>query len=110
VMSPSKLHSNLAMGLPVLYVGPERSNVDDAIRRFGCGVSLRHGDAAGVEMFVRRLASDGAAREAMSRLARRAFEEAYCDARVLPQFDELLARLLARCPESAPAAPSPAAP
>jgi glycosyltransferase involved in cell wall biosynthesis len=110
VMSPSKLHSNLAMGLPVLYVGPERSNVDDAIRRFGCGVSLRHGDVAGVETFVRRLACDADERGRMRRLARQAFEEAYCDARTLPQFDDLLATLLARCPQPAPAATSPAAP
>jgi colanic acid biosynthesis glycosyl transferase WcaI len=109
VMSPSKLHSNLAMGLPVLYVGPERSNVDDAIRRFGCGVSLRHGDVAGVEQFVRRLASDDAARCEMRTRARRAFEEAYCDARTLPQFDDVIAKLLARCPQPAPGAPSPAA-
>ena len=33
VMSPSKLHANLAAGLPVLYVGPEGSNVDEAIAR-----------------------------------------------------------------------------
>ena len=32
-MSPSKLHANLAAGLPVLYVGPEGSNVDEAIKR-----------------------------------------------------------------------------
>ena len=32
VMSPSKLHANLAAGLPVVYVGPEGSNVDEAIR------------------------------------------------------------------------------
>jgi glycosyltransferase involved in cell wall biosynthesis len=90
VMSPSKLHSNLAMGLPVLYVGPERSNVDEAIRRFGCGVSVRHGDASAVESFIRRLASDPAARQEMRDRARRAFEEAYCDVRTLPQFDRVI--------------------
>ena len=31
VMSPSKLHANLAAGLPVVYVGPQGSNVDEAI-------------------------------------------------------------------------------
>lgn len=94
VMSPSKLHSNLAMGLPVLYIGPERSNVDDAIRRFGCGASVRHGDVAGALAFVRRMASDPPARAAMRLRAREAFEEAYCDARTLPQFDRLIDRLL----------------
>ena len=37
VMSPSKLHANLAAGLPVVYVGPEGSNVDEAIRRHDVG-------------------------------------------------------------------------
>ncbi len=40
IMSPSKLHANLAAGLPVLYVGPTGSNVDEAIERFGCGTQL----------------------------------------------------------------------
>ena len=109
VMSPSKLHSNLAMGLPVLYIGPQGSNVDDAIRWFGCGVSVRHGDVAAAEQFVRQLASDAAARNELRARARRAFEEAYCDARTLPQFDALLATLLARCPQPAASAPSPVA-
>ena len=48
VMSPSKLHANLAAGLPVVYVGPEGSNVDEAIRRHDVGRSLRHGDVKGL--------------------------------------------------------------
>jgi colanic acid biosynthesis glycosyl transferase WcaI len=91
VMSPSKLHSNLAMGLPVVYVGPEGSNVDDAIRRFGCGVSLRHGDVQGLVSHVRRLAGDAKLRDDLRGRARRAFDEAYCDTRTLPQFDRVIA-------------------
>lgn len=88
VMSPSKLHANLAAGLPVLYVGPAGSNVDEAIHRFGCGTSLRHGDVDGLVAAVRRLRSADDVR----RRARRAFEEAYCDAATLPQWDALLDR------------------
>jgi glycosyltransferase involved in cell wall biosynthesis len=94
VMSPSKLHSNLASGLPVLYIGPAGSNVDDAIVRFGCGVSLRHGDATGAADFLRRLASDAPLASELRGRARAAFDQAYCDLRTLPQFDELLNRLL----------------
>jgi glycosyltransferase involved in cell wall biosynthesis len=93
VMSPSKLHSNLAMGLPVLYVGPGGSNVDDAIRRFDCGVSLPHGDVQGLVAHIRRLAVDRSQLEDMRRRARRAFDEAYCDARTLPQFDRVFAEI-----------------
>lgn len=90
VMSPSKLHANLAAALPVLYIGPPGSNVDDAIARFECGASLRHGDAAGVAAFIRSLKSDRHRHEAMRRRARDAFEAAYCDTRTLPLFDEVI--------------------
>lgn len=86
VMSPSKLHANLAAGLPVLYIGPEGSNVDEAITRFAAGRSLREGDIDGVVEAVRQLRDDPTAR----RRAREAFEAAYCDAATLPAFDRLL--------------------
>ena len=93
VMSPSKLHSNLAMRLPVIYVGPLKSNVDDAIRRFGCGISLRHGGAAELIRAVRKLIGDREHLAAMQERARKAFDSAYCDLRTLPQFDEVLRSL-----------------
>jgi colanic acid biosynthesis glycosyl transferase WcaI len=86
VMSPSKLHANLAAGLPVLYIGPEGSNVDESITRFGAGRSLREGDTTGVVQAVRQLCTDPTARTR----AREAFEAAYCDAATLPAFDRLL--------------------
>lgn len=101
VMSPSKLHSYLGAGLPVLYVGPEGSNVDEAVRRFGCGASLRHGDVEGLTAFVRRLMADRAWRAEQARRARSAFEQAYCDERTLPQFDALIEGL-ARLPATPP--------
>jgi glycosyltransferase involved in cell wall biosynthesis len=90
VMSPSKLHSALATGLPVVYVGPRGSNVDEAIGRFGCGVSLRHGDVDGLVATLERLASDATWRADLGRAARRAFEEAYCDEATLPRWDAVL--------------------
>ncbi len=90
VMSPSKLHSNLAMRLPVAYVGPATSNVDDAIRDFGCGASLRHGDASGLAAFIRRLMADRAEHARLRDAARRAFDLAYNDAVTLPRFGRVL--------------------
>jgi colanic acid biosynthesis glycosyl transferase WcaI len=91
VMSPSKLHANLAAGLPVLYVGPEGSNVDEAITSYGCGTSLRNGDVAGVVAAVRAL-RDPERRAARSARARIAFDTAYVDERTLPRFDAILDR------------------
>jgi glycosyltransferase involved in cell wall biosynthesis len=86
VMSPSKLHANLAAGLPVLYVGPEGSNVDEAISATSCGTSLREGQVAELVAAVRSLRSDPGARSR----CRQAFEERYCDAATLPRWDDLL--------------------
>lgn len=97
-VSPSKLHSNLAMRLPVIYVGPPGGNVDEAIQRFGCGVSLRHGDAGGVVDFIRKAVADSAALEDFHRRARRAFDEAYCEAVTMPQFDRVIESAVARTP------------
>lgn len=96
VISPSKIHANLAMGLPLAYVGPEGGNVDLAIRRFDCGVSLRHGDVDGLLAYLRRLKNKPVEHQAYRRRARRAFEEAYSDAVALPKFDRILDRLVAR--------------
>ena len=90
VMSPSKMHANLAAGLPVLYVGPTTSNVADGIDRFGCGVSLRVGDVDGVVSFVRDSIQKADAHTERRTNARRAFDEAYNDGATLPAFDEVL--------------------
>lgn len=90
IMSPSKIHSNLAMGLPLIYVGPERSNVDEAVKRFGCGVSLRHGQSAELAAFVRGMRADPAERARLRRAAREAFDAAYCDTATHPLFDAVI--------------------
>lgn len=90
VMSPSKLHSALAMGVPILYIGPAGGNVHEAIERFGCGASLRHGDVGGAVAFLARLRDDPATREDYACRARQAFEAAYNDRVALARFDSLL--------------------
>jgi len=90
VMSPSKLHANLAMGVPVLYIGPEGSNVDEAIRTFECGVSLRPGDTMGAVEFIGRLMEDPAYHARLAARSRRAFLMVYCDHQTLPQFDKVI--------------------
>ena len=91
VMSPSKLHAGLAMGRPVIYVGPPRSNVDAAIERFECGFSLRNGDVDGLVAAVRSLADDDQYAR-LSTNARTAFDEAYSDIVAMPRFDAIIDR------------------
>ena len=93
IMGPCKLHGALASGVPVVYVGPVGTNVDEAIERYACGFSLRHGDVEGLVDAVRRLRDDAELAAELSLNARRAFEDAYCDERTLPLFDELFEHL-----------------
>jgi glycosyltransferase involved in cell wall biosynthesis len=94
VISPSKLHAYLAMSLPTLYVGPEGSNVDDAIKRFNAGASFRHGDTAGVVGFISKLRTQPEELQTLRKHARRAFDEAFCDTQTLPKFDRMLDQLI----------------
>ncbi len=93
IMSPSKMNSSLAMGVPVLYAGPTGTNVDDAITEYACGFSLRQGDVTGLVEAIRRLRSHPDLAAALSKNARRAFEETYSDRSALPRFDSLLEEL-----------------
>jgi len=89
LVSPSKLNTALALGRPILYVGPEGTNVDDAITQFDCGVSLRNGNVEGVLSAVRRLREDAVWRIQLGRNARHAFETAYCTSAAEKAFTEL---------------------
>jgi glycosyltransferase involved in cell wall biosynthesis len=93
VISPSKLHSNLAMSLPIVYVGPQDSNVDDAIRRFNFGVSLRHGEVDRLIQFIYSLRDQPDLLEEYQKNARTAFEKAYTDVQNLPLFDDIIKNL-----------------
>ena len=93
IMSPCKMKGSLAMGIPVLYAGPTGTNVDDAITEYACGFSLRQGDVTGLVEAIRRLRSHPDLAAALSKNARRAFEETYSDRSALPRFDSLLEEL-----------------
>jgi len=90
IMSPSKLHANLAMQLPIIFIGPRGCNVAEAIDRFGCGISLRTGDVDSLVAFVMQAIEKPDEFASLGVRARRAFETAYSDAQTLPQFDAVL--------------------
>ncbi len=92
VMSPSKVHANLARALPVIYVGPQGSNVDEAVQNHDCGVSLRHGQSDAIVAFVRQCMSQPDHHEALRTKAREAFDQSYNDVATLKQWDAVLDR------------------
>ncbi|MBC19028.1 MAG: hypothetical protein CMJ74_02055 [Planctomycetaceae bacterium] len=89
-MSPSKLHASLAMGLPIVYLGPAGSSVDETISHFGCGVSLRNGDVNGFVSAMETLAKSPHLQQRYSDAARRSFESNYCDQKNLKSFDAVI--------------------
>lgn len=94
VMSPSKLHANLAMRLPVLYIGPPGTNVDDCIEQFGCGLSLRQGQVEEAIEFLKALSRDEPMLTTLRDKARAAFDEAYRDDKAMPHFERVFRELL----------------
>jgi glycosyltransferase involved in cell wall biosynthesis len=98
VVSPSKLHANLAMGLPIAYVGPANSNVGECIRHFNCGLHCRPGQIRELAEFILLLSQDAICRDYYALRARAAFDDAYCDRKTLPQFDLVFDGLAARVP------------
>jgi glycosyltransferase involved in cell wall biosynthesis len=100
VMSPSKLYAALAAGRPILYIGPVGSNVDEAVRRFQCGVSVRHSEdgAAEAARYLVALHREDSLRRAAGARARSAFEEFFNDRAALSRFDHVIDRITSGSP------------
>lgn len=62
---PSKLYGILGVGRPVVFVGPEGSEVARTLSDSGAGITVKPGDRAGLERALRRYLEDpGATRTA----------------------------------------------
>jgi colanic acid biosynthesis glycosyl transferase WcaI len=70
---PGKLYGAMASGRPALFVGPAHCESADTIRRAGCGLAVRLGDADGVVEALTRLASNPDEALAMGDRGRAAF-------------------------------------
>lgn len=64
LMSPSKMHAWLEAGKPVIYIGPEGSNVTETVRTFGCGFIVNPAEPNSFDQVVIRV-SDTTAVERM---------------------------------------------
>ena len=77
LLSPSKIHGYLARGKPLLYLGPPGSNVAEAVDRYGCGLRVDEGDAAGLEQGLSAVLANGFDYAAWSANARAAYDARY---------------------------------
>ena len=57
IVHPSKVYGAMAMGRPILLVGPDENHVSDIIDEYGNGWHVRHGDVEEAERVLRTIAA-----------------------------------------------------
>lgn len=87
---PSKLAGILAAGKPVIAIMDEEADVARAVRRYGCGVVVRPGDARDLAKQIQRMKRDPGLGQQFGRNARRGFERDYALGVVVEKFQNLL--------------------
>ena len=71
IVHPSKVYGAMAVGRPILLVGPEENHVADILAEHAIGWHVRHGDVDGAERVLREIAAaDPAVLAEKGRLAR----------------------------------------
>jgi glycosyltransferase involved in cell wall biosynthesis len=90
LMSPSKIHGYLALGKPLLYIGPEGSNVAEAIDAYGCGWRVDEKDTVGLTSWLDRIRSPEFDQSGYADSARHAFACRYSEEVAIAEFVELL--------------------
>lgn len=61
IVHPSKVYGAMAVGRPILLVGPDENHVSDIINEFDNGWHVKHGDVKGAEQVLRDIANLSAA-------------------------------------------------
>jgi glycosyltransferase involved in cell wall biosynthesis len=79
LMSPSKIHGYLACGKPLIYIGPDGSNVSDAIGNYDCGFRVDEKDLPGLDRCLARISDGEIDYPTLSGNARRAAQERYSE-------------------------------
>jgi glycosyltransferase involved in cell wall biosynthesis len=89
IVHPCKIYGAMAVGRPVLFLGPHPSHVSDILDAYPIGEQVTHGDAAGVMAAIKRLRSlppealrrmGGVAQEALaSRFSQSLLSARFCD-------------------------------
>lgn len=79
LMSPSKIHAYLGCGKPLLYIGPARTNVAEAIEQFQCGFRCPQKDVESLTYCLKFLASEGFDLSPYRKRALEAARKRYCE-------------------------------
>ncbi len=79
MLSPSKIHGYLWHAVPLLYLGPETSNVAEAIDDFRCGFRIPENDSNCLQSVLATIAATGFKRHDYAMAAKRASDERYSE-------------------------------
>lgn len=78
LMSPSKIHRYLAFGTPLIYIGPEGSNVAEAVETYHCGFRIDHDDRQALERCFHSILADHFDYNTLVQKALHASSSRYC--------------------------------
>lgn len=93
VVHPSKIYGVMAIGRPILLLGPENCWLAALIRKYELGWQVEHGDIAGtVRLMGQIITMPGAELDQMGNRARQLTEKEYSRTLLLHRFSDILTR------------------
>jgi glycosyltransferase involved in cell wall biosynthesis len=96
IIHPCKIYGAMAVGRPVLLVGPRPSHAADIIERLGIGWRIDHGDVDGAAALIQQIAAMPPAElAAMGERAREAVQRDYHKELLCAQFCDVIERGMA---------------
>ncbi len=96
IIHPCKIYGAMAVGRPVLYLGPRPSHISDLLEAHGIGWQVDHGDLAGAVAAITEAANAGpAALAAMGQRAAAALDQNLAQPLLCTQFCDQLAETFA---------------
>jgi glycosyltransferase involved in cell wall biosynthesis len=90
LLVPSKIYGVLAAGRPVLFIGPEDSEIARVIKDYECGFVCDCVTATEIVKIIRLLRDDQDLRVRLGNNARRAVDERYSKAKALQSWRDTL--------------------
>lgn len=93
LLVPSKVYGTLAVGRPILFIGPEQSEVGQIIRDGGCGCIVQPGDVAQAKEAITQLAHSPDLRQEMGNKARTYYQAHFGRQRSVSRIIDILERI-----------------
>ena len=104
IVHPCKLYGAMAVGRPILLLGPENSHAGEAIQATACGRQVDHGDVAGAVAVLQALADlSPAARSDLGHRALQVVRQTYAPEVLSAKFCSAVEGTLHTSPQLSPA-------